>query len=255
MNIIREVYIQTDWLYTKIFQNNLLFIDLWSFVHLWSGFGLIILAGVFQIKRPMTLTVLILISYELLEILFLLFAFSIFRSETIKDQFTDIFLGIAGAISSKYMLKIVACNKNKGEKPIGIGIAFYAAVSIAFFWVGFYHYRYNYEFMNSPGINFWALSWWTLACFVVINIYLAFRRQGPLVAIICTYAIYCVSILILEFCGYHWAGMHEISKPGAHALIFGLIHGTPALHFFYVFSPGISIAAFYLAKRLIYKAS
>jgi hypothetical protein len=255
MNIIREIYLQTDWLYTKIFQNDVMFLDLWSFVHLWSGFGIIILAKVLQIKRPVRLMVLILVAYEMLEILFLLFTFSIFRPETIKDQFTDIFIGIAGGLSSVFILKIVAHNKNKREKPIMIGIALYAAVTIAFFWVGFYRYRYNYEFMNSPGINFWAFTWWTIACFVVINTYLAFGKHGAFIAITGAYAIYAVSLLIIEYCSYHWAGMHEISKPGSKALIFELIRGTPALHLFYITSPGISIAAFHLAKWLIYKAS
>jgi len=254
MNLIHETLSQTDWLYTRIYQNNLLFIDLWSFVHFWSGFGLIILARDLKIKHPFALMVIILVLYELLEISFLYFAMSVFRPETIKDQFTDIFIGIAGGASSWYALKFICKNDLLNRKFTLQGIAFYAAITIAFIWVGFYRYEYNWGFMNSKGINFWALSWWTIACYVTINLFLLFRNRGPGISVIITYAIYFASLLILEYCGYYLAGMHEISKPGSNALIFGLIHGTRAMHLFYISAPGISILAFLLARWLIAKA-
>jgi hypothetical protein len=195
--------------------------------------------------------VLILACYEIVEIGFLYFAMSVFRPETIKDQFTDIFIGVAGGLFAKSLLDWAARHWHKNEQVIVAGIAFYTAITIAFIWVGFYRYRYNYEAMNTRGINAWALLWWTVALTAVIIIYNYLKSLGKLKALLLTFAIYFSILFPMEYYGYYYAGMKEVSISGAKALVFGLIHGSAALHLFYMIAPAISVAAFHLANWLV----
>ena len=157
MNFIDYFMNETSWLYTKIYQNDLFFFDLWSFVHLWSGFSVYLLLRAIGFKKPLTTLISILAIYEIIEILFIYFAFSIFKPETIKDQFTDIILGISGGLISLIFMDLLVRYNERYPRLLLTFIMFVVSSTCAFVWVGFYHYRYNVDFYNTPGIN--VSSW------------------------------------------------------------------------------------------------
>jgi hypothetical protein len=86
----------TAWLYIPIYQNQLFFIDYWSFVHFWSGFVLFALLIVLNFRPSWLWLFICLTAYEIFEVALLYFSLNIFLPETIKDQFTDIFVGLIG---------------------------------------------------------------------------------------------------------------------------------------------------------------
>jgi hypothetical protein len=87
-------------MYTVLYRSPWFFFDIWSFNHFFSGMLIIFLArrcgsGV---RARWTLLMALLLGWELLEILFLYISVHIFLPETIPDQFTDIVVGVLGAL-------------------------------------------------------------------------------------------------------------------------------------------------------------
>jgi hypothetical protein len=118
MDLVKYILSNTDWLYTKLYQNNIFFFDLWSIVHIWSGFVLFLLLRSVRIKRPFLILLVLLTVYEVFEILFTYFAFDIFRPETIQDQFTDIAVGMFGGMLAYYFLRFAINNQTISRKAI-----------------------------------------------------------------------------------------------------------------------------------------
>ncbi|MEJ5261364.1 MAG: hypothetical protein WHT45_01690 [Ignavibacterium sp.] len=236
--ILKFIRTNTDWLYVVIHQNKFFFIDYWSFVHFLSGFFLPVVLTNLKIRRVYFLSIMILLFYEVLEISLIYLAFNIFRPETIKDQITDIFIGAAGVF-------ILSSFKNRtflSEFWKELSYYFFAMTSsliVAFIWVGFYKYRYNIEYLNTAGLNIWAFSLWFVGLFSICLLYeklklMSFRKEISLTIL---YAIYLLMLFVVEFVGYEILGIKEINHSNASPLIFDLIHGTQALHIFYLLSP------------------
>ena len=99
---IRE---NTDWLYTKIYENSFFFFDLWSFAHLWAGIGIIIVLTFLGVKFRFRILFLVLFLYEFIEIMMIFLALKVFKPETIKDQITDLVVGVLGGLMGLYLLR------------------------------------------------------------------------------------------------------------------------------------------------------
>lgn len=255
MNFVSYINEHTGWLYTKIYQNDLFFFDLWSLVHLWSGFMVYLLARAIRFKRPMMVLVISLFAYEVVEILCIYIALNVFRPETIKDQFTDIFAGIAGALACMLFLAMVAKFNKRYPGWIKAFIIFVVSSSYAFIWVGSYGYHYNVESYNTQGINVSSLTGWTLCGIYILAVYLLFRNKNLILRLCLTWICYFLVLLPFEYIYYYILEVHEISGLPLRPLIFGLVHGTKTLHVFYIAAPFILIAVYEFGRWLVSRAS
>lgn len=252
MELVQYIHDQTAWLYEKIYQNELFFFDLWSVVHLWSGLVIMLLLRSFRARRPFLWLSVVLIAYELAEILILYLALNIFRPETIKDQFTDIFVGLLGGVLTAVFLGLAKKRLDRHPYPFQTMIMALAVVTYTFPWVGFYHYSYNLEVYNTgTAMNFITWSAWTIGGMMILQVYYLLGRLRMSYRLLLIWVLYFPSLLIYEFITYHLMGIHESSAAGAGPLIFGLIHGTLTLHVFYVICPLIMIGLYLLADWLV----
>lgn len=255
MDFVSDINEHTAWLYTKLYQNDLFFFDLWSLVHLWSGFMVYLLARALQFKRPMLVLVISLVAYEVVEILFIYIALNVFRPETIKDQFTDIFIGIAGGLACVLFLEAVSRFHDRYPGWIKAFIIFVVSSSYAFIWVGTYRYHYNVESYNTQGINVSSMTGWTLGGIYIISIYLLLRKKSLPLRLGLTWLCFLLVLLPFEYIYYYTLEVRETSGLPLKPLVFGLIHGTRTLHFFYLAAPFILIAVYEFGRWLVSRAS
>lgn len=242
------------WLYTKIYQNDFFFFDLWSIVHCWSGFIIFLALKSLRVKKTLGMLLTFLFLYELLEITFTYIALDIFKPETIKDQFTDIIIGMVGGIIGHFICRFTDLTNKVQLRNLNFFTIFLASITYSWLWVGFYQYNYNQEFYNSPGINIGAFFFWVFGAFATIWGSTLIRFQNAWLKWSALWAIYLVGLFAVEYFGYEILDLHESSKPGSQALLFGLIHGTPVLHFVYLVSPAFTISIYYSLKSLLLKA-
>ncbi len=250
--ILKFIRTNTDWLYVVIYQNKLFFFDYWTFVHFFSGLILPVILFNLRIQKVFLVSIILLILYEILEISLIFLAFNIFRPETIKDQITDILVGIFGLISTM-KLKYWSSSGKITSKVLSTIAKFIVATAIAFLWVGFYGYEYNVSVLNNNGLNLWAFGLWFTAMFFICLLfeYLKTRFDNKLVLFSVLYIIYSIGLLIVEFLGYYVFDIHEVSKNISYPLILNLIHGTKVLHYFYISVPLIVILFYRLIESTL----
>ena len=253
MDLIKDILSHAGWLNTKLFQNAFFFFDLWSVVHLWSGFVIFLLLRSLKIKRSFLVITAILILYEISGKLFLYFAYSVFKPETIQDQLTDIVAGIGGGILAYSFLRFAGKDSSMGGKTTCRILVLLASFTYAFPWVGFYGYHYNTAWLNTPGINLTAFLLWTTGTFITIQIFRSLKFRNLLVRLLFTWMIYLVILFAFEFNGYVIMRVHENSVAGATPLLFGLIHGSRVLHIFYMVSPLCTITLYSVFSWLTFK--
>ncbi len=244
-----------DWLYTIIYQNDFFFFDLWSIVHCWSGFVLYISLKALHAKKPLLILLCILFIYNVMEVLFIYFALNIFKPETVNNQFTDIIIGMLGGMIGFLILRFSSLNKKTQIRNLNLFTIFLASITYAWLWVGFYQYDYNQEFYNSPGINIGAFVFWVLGAFATIWFSTLIRLSNIWLKWLVIWALYLVCLFAVEYFGFVILSLHESSKANAQPLLFGLIHGTPVLHFVYAFSPFFTISIYKGLQVLLFKAA
>lgn len=237
-----------------MYQNQYFFFDLWSLVHLWNGFVLFVFFKSVNARKPFTKLLLVLFIYEIVEILIPYFALGIIRPETFKDQFTDIIVGMTGGGIGAFILKSTSVSNPHHLFRLKLFIIFLASVTYSFLWVGFYGYRYNIEFFNTPGINLYAWPAWAVGSALTIYYFDILKIKNLLVKFLITWITYIAALFIFETIGYYVVRMHEISMPNPQPLIFGIIHGSSVLHFMYLFSPFFTISLYFGFRFLIFKA-
>jgi hypothetical protein len=250
--VLKFIRTNTEWLYVVVYQNKLFFIDYWSFVHFFSGILLPVVLTNLKFKRVYSISTLILIAYEVVEISLIYFAFNVFKPETIKDQFTDIFIGMFGVtISSLMKRKLSFQNLNRKLNLYAV----FSSLIVAFLWVGFYKYQYNFEALNTKGLNLWAFLWWSICLFLICQFHLRQKNkfQNEILYYLTLYIFYLIILFVVEFIGYKILGISEIYHSDSTALLFDIIHGTFTLHLFYLTSPFIMIFFIELIKYLFEK--
>ncbi|MEI6456651.1 MAG: hypothetical protein WCO93_10215 [bacterium] len=254
-NFFKWLFEHTGWLYTKICENNLFFIDYWTFPHLWSGLVVFFLLAALGWKRKFLWLFVFITLYEVVEILLEIFALHIFKPEIIKDKLTDIFTGAIGGLIAWVILRW----KPKQENPnwfVRNTPALFSSGTLSFLWVGSYQYKYNIEWMNFPGLNLWAFLLWMSGGFIFLKIYLYLRRtagrkyRGMLLA----WLIYFLLLLVIEFVGYQILQIRETSIHVKQPLVFGLIHGSAGLHIYYLIFPFLIILFHETQLKVIAKA-
>ena len=236
----------TQWLYTRLHENTFFFLDLWSLVHFWSGFFLMSCVRRPFPTRKWVLLAGLLTAWELLELWFILAAVGVFLPETLKDQCTDILVGLAGGALCAYVVRW----QSVGPLRLPVVAAVFVALTLPFLWVGSYGYRYNDDFFNSKGLNWWAfLLWFAGSLFLSWHYAKGHARSGShRTAFRNTLLGYAPVLMAIEYLGYVVLGIHEIGHQG-EPLLFGLIHGTPVLWGAYLLAPVVNTAAYLAAQR------
>lgn len=252
MDFVNYILAETSWLYTKIYQDRIVFLDLWSFVHLWTGFVVFMLLKALRVRPALLFLMGILLVYELAELLFIYAAFHLFRPETLKDQVTDILVGLAGGYLSLGFLALSAKYLQRHKHLILSGIMLLAAGTYAFLWVGFYQYHYDVEVFNTGGgMNFYTFLTWTVAGFLILQVFFLLRKQQVLSRVLYTWLIYFAGLMIFEYITYYIFGIHENSNEAGRAMVFGLVHGTITMHIFYLACPFLLMILFGIGAGLL----
>lgn len=226
----------TEWLYTKVLETELLRIDLGSFVYLWIGFILFLLLTTSKTKQKWLWISFIVLLYGILKYLFLFYLFDIFKPDSLKALITDVIVCFSGAAISFYFL-----NSKKfvpGSVFYKRLLALFSTLTFSFLWVGFYQYHYNVN-LNTQGLNFWAFSLWTLGGIVFFEGSRRFeiRVENAYVRVLMVLSIYYFILFSIEYLAYYILQIRENSLSNGKPLAFGLIHGTPILHIYYVSYP------------------
>lgn len=253
--MLKEIYFfinhTTAPLYKVIFSTNYFFIDFWSFVHLINGILIIFFLKRFNFRRPFYILMIVLSGWEIIEISFIYFSIKVFNPETIPDQFTDIFIGLLGGLFAWHLRLLGKIVKNSLINYFK-SIEAIISCSMSFVWVGFYNYRYNIEFFNSPFVNWLAFILWSTGLFLTLKLYKSLGNyfSNIWMRLIATWLIYFPSLLIIEYFGYYVFKIRQVTSE--EPLIFGLIHGTIILKFYYIFAGILAIFIYnYLQHILI----
>lgn len=167
--IIDVVYSNTLWLYKVILINKFFFIDFWTFNHIWSGAFIFVLLTSMKVKKRWLILILLLFTYEIIEILFRIFALNLFKPEIIKDQINDIIFGVIGAVLCYYLMKFrkgKSYNKFHLRYPL---TSFLTAGTISYLYVGFSGFGTNSFIQNHTGF--------ILLIFVLLWIFLFYLIQ------------------------------------------------------------------------------
>lgn len=251
---ISLIYWHTDWLYIKILENKLFFLDFWFFVYFWNGFMLFTFLTAVKSKPKWIWFVFILLLFELIEILLLYSGLNIFKPETRNDQFADLIVGFSGAIASFYFLKskIISPDSVICKRLLAI----ISSITLSFLWVGFYQYHYNVN-LNTPGLNMWAFSLWTLGglAFFEGSWKVKSKVENIYLRVLSIWGIYLVILFSIEYLAYNILNIRENSISGGKPLAFGLIHGTRILHVYYITFPFIAFLFYQLMTLVFKKAS
>ncbi len=168
---IRE---QTSWIYFQVYQNQFFFFDLWSLAHLWSGFVFFSILLALKSKSPWLWLITGLILYEVAELLMLYVSLHVFYPETIKDQFTDIFVGILGG----YIAYLFAYQQTRKSIQLFHALDFASllvGITIAFIWVG--HSRFFLtQALGSDPFSVWVFFLRLLQVYFLARIYASLRK-------------------------------------------------------------------------------
>ncbi len=253
-----ELLSRTSWLYTKLVEGPFFFFDLWSLAHLYSGFFVMLVVLALRARRPWAWLVAALVAYELVELAFIYVAFHAFHPETLKDQVTDVVVGSLGALVATQLVRRCAATPGPGRaRTTRHAAAALMAVAIAFEWVGNYGYHYSRPLFNSPGLCWWAFFLWTLGFIAIGEGYALFeaRLASRLKALAVTVLGYGAVLGVVEYLGYAVLEIREVGHPERTALALDLVHGTRALHAFYLAAPWAGVAAFVGLRGLLRRAT
>jgi hypothetical protein len=189
--------------------------------------------------------------WELLELLFLYVALGIFLPETLKDQCTDILVGLLGGGLCLVVLRWQAGSIRRQHAAAALVVA----LTLPFLWVGSYGYRYNHPILNSEGLNWWAFLLWFVASLGLSWHYAASqRRSGSRIgAFLQTALLYLPLLVCVEYFGFVILGIQETAN-AAEPLVFGLIHGSPVLWTAYLAAPVCNTAAYLVARGHLQRA-
>lgn len=256
-SLIEIINTNTAWLYFKLYECSYLFIDFWTIIHFFSGITILLCIELFQVRKKWVVLFASLFCYEVVEISILYVTLNIFKPETIKDQFTDVFVGMLGGLVASFLIKTILQTKaiESREQIVKNIVIIVVSFLISFLWVGFYGYRYSHEFFNSNGVNYTAFLLWWGGIIILGKIYYGLKSKLNSFSktLLFSWGIYFLGLCLLEYLFYHVLGVREIGTSERKAMLFDIIHGTKKLYIFYLSVPIISITFFESLHKLTHK--
>ena len=242
---------QTGWLYNQVYQNQFFFFDLWSLAHLWSGFVIFSILMAIRNKYPWLWLFVSLVAYEVAELAMLYFSLHVFFPETIKDQFTDIFIGLLGGIIAYFY-----ASKMFRRSTLSILIrdfeCLFIGMTVAFVWVGHSRFILMQEAVWEPhsiGLFFWR---WLLV-YLLIRVYASLKWEYAEIKIRLVMLLFAF-LLLFAMAGF----LLDLNRLllGPNTVKADLKHGTSVLNMVYQFSFLFGIVLFYeLVSNLLSKAA
>jgi glycopeptide antibiotics resistance protein len=106
LNLMDTFLEYTDWLYTVIYENHFFFFDYWSIVHFISGFLIFMALNKIKIKSKFATLFILLVAYEIIELIIREIGYQVFRPEFLIDQVTDLWVGMLGGLLGYFIIKI-----------------------------------------------------------------------------------------------------------------------------------------------------
>ncbi len=237
--LIQTIQNKIDWLNFVIFDSKWIYFDLWSLVILWSGAILFTIISALKIKHRWHVLLSILAIAQLAQTTYPNSIPNMYWVLKAINNINELAIGMLGG----YLMYLFFNWNKKRKYSLWLAI-FMSAITISFIWVGTYGYSYNIAFFNSPAINWWALTCWTISGAIMLTAYQLFKRKmRPIFAAATIWAIYIAILLSLEYLAFHVFTFQEATQ-GTTALIFDVIHGRPEMHVFYTTSTFIFISLF-----------
>lgn len=132
---------------------------------------------------------------------------------------------------------------------------FITSLTVSFLWVGFYGYKYSIAFFNSPYINWWALTAWSVSGMIMIFVFNYLENKlNYFWGVIITWLIYITLLFVVEYIAYHLIALREVSE-GTTPLIFDIVHGSRVMHVYYTTAPLYFMSLYILLKFLFKKST
>ncbi len=243
--LIQTIQNKIDWLNFVIFDFKWVYFDFWSIVILWSGAILFTIISILKIKHRWQV---------LLSILALSQFFQTTNPNSIPEMhwiiktinhINKLSIGMLGG----YLMYAFFNWNNRRKYSLWLA-SLLSAITISFIWVGTYGYSYNISFFNSPAINWWAFTCWSVSGVIITAIYQLIKvRKNAVWAIVFTWSVYISILLLVEYLAFHIFTFQEATK-GTKALIFDVIHGRPEMHVFYTTSTFIFISTYIVMSTI-----
>ena len=247
--ILFNIRDSSDWLYSIIFEYKWFYYDLWSFVHLWSGSIFFVALSAYKAKWKWIKLMLILFILAFVETSISIKTINLLESERSLGIFNDFASGMIGGYLMYLFLKWKHTKKSSRWLAL-----FISSITISFFWVGFYGYRYSIAFFNSPYINWWALTAWSFSGMIMIFVFSYLKdKTNYFWGATITWLIYITLLFTVEYIAYHLIALREVSE-GTTALVFDIIHGSRVMHVYYTTAPLYFIGLFVLLNFLFKKS-
>lgn len=239
----------SDWLYSIIFEYKWFYYDLWSFVHLWSGGIFFAALSAYKAKWKWVKLLILLSVLGFFETSISIGSFNLLESERSLGIFNDIATGMIGGYIMNWFLKW-KYTKNR-SKWLAL---FISSLTIAFTWVGSYGYKYSITFFNSPHINWWALTAWSVSGMIMIFVFDYIKsKKNYFWGIVLTWLIYIILLFTVEYIAYHMIALREVSE-GTTPLIFDIVHGNTIMHIYYTTAP-LYFMWLYVFLKFLFKKS
>ncbi len=196
----------SGWLYVQIYENQFFFLDFWSLAHLWSGFVLFTILLTFRHRHPWLWLIIYLSIYEIFEIAMLYLSLHIFLPETIKDQLTDLVVGIIGGLLSYLFVRQKAKGRFAFFDKIDIE-ALFVAETMSFLWVDRVQFFFFQPESNPLSVHNYL--WRIILGYLLIRIYAVFIKidgkvlYGLLVFMMAYFSLFIFSGFLLDNYSFH----------------------------------------------------
>jgi hypothetical protein len=162
----------TIWLHHTIIEYKLIYIDLWSFVHLWSGAIVFACLSLLKWKNRWGWLLFFLTAFEILEAFLFIAVLKLFQPEKIPDVFMDIIIGMAGGYLVFYLFEKSSISKGVSNSIIKV----FSSISLAFFWVGHYGFEYSLNNLNLGILNIQAFTLYTVMGYFLLFLFEWFEK-------------------------------------------------------------------------------
>jgi hypothetical protein len=164
----------SGWLYRQIYENPYFFIDFWSLAHLWCGFVVFTILVGLRWRNPWFWLIFYLILYEIVEIFMLYISLHIFNPETIKDQFTDIIIGILGAYLGYLFIRQKAKQRIQFFGKLDFE-ALWVAETLSFLWIDRTQFFFFQPVSGDP-LSVTNYLWRILPGYLLLRIYAQYKK-------------------------------------------------------------------------------
>ncbi len=229
------------WLHHVLVEYKLIYLDLWSVVHFWTGAFLFACLSALKWKQRWKWLFIFVAGFEVFEAFIFIGILKLFMPEKIPDVFVDIILGMAGG----YLVFFILGKDKISLKAKQYFVIIVTAAIISFFWTGFYSYRLNINSVNTGPLNIIAFVFWWFSGYIVIQMFrkLKGKLNNDFYSILSVTSVFYLLLFPLNYFISEIIHIHEISHE--HNILIGsFFSANSALIKFYLLFPFILISVY-----------